>query len=75
MLVRGFSTVAVLAMNLAVIAILVCFVYFLRWAGTEFCLGLSAGFAICYILFRCWRFDFAEPTEPAEPSRPQPPQR
>lgn len=68
MLVRGFSAVAVLAMNLAVIAVLVTFGYFLKWAGTEFCIGLIAGFTACYVLFRCWRFDYDKPTEPLSQS-------
>lgn len=75
MLVRGFSGLAVLAMNLAVIAILVAFAYFLRWTGFEFNLGLIAGFTICYVLFRCWRFDFDEPMEPLEKRPQQPPLR
>lgn len=71
MLVRGFSSLVVLTMNLAVIAILVAFAYFLKWAGTEFCVGLIAGFSACYVLFRCWRFDYDEPTEPINsPHRP-----
>lgn len=73
MLVRGFSTGAVLAMNLVVIAILSALVYFLSWAGPEFCYGLIVGYAWCYIQFRCWRFDM--PTEPEGPHPPQQQQR
>jgi len=57
MIVRGFSGTVVLAMNIAVIAILSVLAYFLKLAGTEFCLGILVGFFSCYCLHRCWRDD------------------
>lgn len=75
MIVRGLPSWLVLAMNLAVIAVLSVLAYSLRWTGTEFCVGLIVGFAVCYVLFRCWRFDYDEPTGQPEPPRPPQPQR
>jgi hypothetical protein len=60
MIIRDFPRWAVWVMNFAVIAALSVIVYFLRWAGTEFCVGAIIGFAWCYIQFRCWRFDYDE---------------
>lgn len=72
MLLREFPKWLVWLMNLAVIAILSALVYFLRWAGTEFCVGLIVGFLWCYIAFKCWRFDYDEPTDqPAPPHQQQ----
>lgn len=74
MIVRNFPLWAVLVMNLAVIAVLAAFAYFMKWMGVQFALGWIFGFAFCYVMFRCWRFDYDEPTVPIKQS-PQPPQR
>jgi hypothetical protein len=73
MIVRDFPRSLVLLMNLAVVAVLVVFACFLRWTGTEFCVGLIVGFLACYSLFRCWRFDYdaTESPEPLHPPRQQ----
>lgn len=63
MLVRGLPKWVLWLMNLAVIGVLIALAYSLKWAGTEFCVGLIAGFTACYVLFRCWRFDYHNPTE------------
>lgn len=71
MLIRDFPRWAGWVMSLAVICILASFGYSLKWAGPEFCYGLIAGFLTCYVLFRCWRFDYDEPMEPMS-QQPQP---
>jgi hypothetical protein len=73
LLVRGFSAGVVWAMNLAVVAILVAFAYFMRWTGTEFNIGLIVGFLICYVLFRCWRFDYDTTGQTGTHQQPLPP--
>lgn len=68
MLIRDFPRWAGWVMSLAVIGILAGFGYSLKWAGPEFCYGLIAGFTTCYVLFRCWRFDYDEPIVPLDSS-------
>jgi hypothetical protein len=66
-IVRDLPTWVVWAMNLAVVAVLAALAYFMRWMGAEYAFGWLSGFAFCYIVFKCWRFDYDEPTEPIEP--------
>ena len=74
MIVRDFPRLAIWLMNLTVIGALVIFGYSLKWAGTEFCVGLIAGFAWCYIQFRCWRYDYDETANSeVQPRQPLPP--
>lgn len=47
-------------LNLVVIGILAALVAVFRETGTVFNLGFIAGFAVCYVLFRCWRQDYAD---------------
>ena len=59
--------------SLVVIAILMVYAQFLRWAGTEFALGALFGFFLCYVLYRNWRNDYADAEMPHftdSPTRP-----
>jgi fatty acid desaturase len=75
MIVRDLPSWLVWAMNLAVLAALAALAYFMQWMGPAFVYGWLGGFAFCYIAFRCWRFDYDEPTGPSEQSRQPPPPR
>ena len=59
-----FPRWAVWVLNIAVLAVLTAFGYFLKWAGIEFAIGWLCGFTFCYIVFKNWRQDYDETPKP-----------
>ena len=51
---------AIWALNLIVVAILYGIAQFFLFAGVSFTYGAIFGFAVCYILYKCWRQDYAD---------------
>jgi hypothetical protein len=50
--------------NLIVVAALYALTQVFKALGTEVMLGYVLGYAACYILFKCWRQDYADEQKP-----------
>jgi uncharacterized membrane protein YebE (DUF533 family) len=55
---------AIWVLNIVVIAILASLAYFLKWAGTEFTVGMLAGMCLNYVMYQNWQQDYEREKNP-----------